>query len=241
MAQYIYGKNVCIERLKGNKPIRRIFLLEGMRDPGLEALVKKSGVPSEKTDRRKLDTLAKGGRHQGIVMMIDDYQKLSLNELLKRIGDKPLPLLVMLDQLEDPHNLGAILRTCDAVGADGVIIRKNNAVGLNATVAKVSCGAIETIPVAETTNLTQALEELKRHGYWVYGSDARNAKDYRQPHYDTPVVLVVGSEGKGISRLVKEHCDEMVFLPMQGQVTSLNASVACGILLYEIQSRRFPL
>ena len=241
MAQYIYGKNVCIERLKERKPIQRIYLLSGMKDAGLQRLVQKNAVLVEEVDRRQLDRLAQGGCHQGIVMEIEDYAAITLDELLQRIKGKPLPLLVMLDQLEDPHNLGAILRSCDAAGADGVIIRKNKSVGLNATVAKVSCGAIETVPVAEVANLSQALKELKQQGYWVYGSDASNAIDYRSLAYDTPIVLVIGSEGKGISRLVKEHCDQMVSLPMRGKVTSLNASVACGILLYQIQSRRFPL
>lgn len=241
MAQYIYGKNVCIQRLKEGKPIQKIVLLDGLKDQELTALVNKSRVPVIRAERKKLDALAKGGRHQGILMEIEEYKTLRVDELLKRIPKGKLPLIVMLDQLEDPHNLGAVLRTCDAVGADGIIIKKNNSVGLNATVAKVSTGAIETIPVAETANLSQTLEELKKEGYWVYGADAQNAVDYRQPQYDTPIVLVIGSEGKGISRLVKEHCDQMIALPMTGSVTSLNASVACAVLLYEIYSKRFPL
>lgn len=241
MAQYIYGKNVCIQRLKDGKPIRQMYLLDGIKDQELEKLANKRGVLIEKVNRKKLDTLSKGGRHQGIMLVVDDYKTVSVDEILSRIPQDKKGLLVMLDQLEDPHNLGAVLRTCDAVGADGVIIRKNNSVGLNATVAKVSTGAIDTIPVAEVSNLSSTLEDLKKKGYWVYGTDAKNAVDYRSPAYDTPVVLVIGSEGKGISRLVKEHCDQMVSLPMVGEVTSLNASVACAILLYQIHSKRFPL
>lgn len=241
MAQYIYGKNVCIQRCKEGKPILKMFLLEGTKDAQLLELAKKNKIPTETVDRRKLDTLCKGGKHQGVICEIDDYKTVTTAEMLQRIPQGKLPLLVMLDQLEDPHNLGAILRTCDAVGADGIIIKKNNSVGLNATVAKVSTGAIETVPVAEVANLSQTLEVLKQQGYWVYGTDAINAVDYRSCSYDTPVVLVIGSEGKGISRLVKEHCDQMISLPMMGKVTSLNASVACGILLYQIHARRFPL
>lgn len=241
MAEYIYGKNVCMQRIKENKAIRQIFLLEGLKDQELNNLVKRSKVSIDYVDRKKMDTLAKGGKHQGIVCVVDDYKTVTLQEMLKQIPQGKLPLIVVLDQLEDPHNLGAILRTCDAVSADGVIIKKNNAVGLNATVAKVSTGAIETVPVAEVANLSQALDELKQQGFWVYGTDAVNSKDYRSYDYSTPVVLVIGSEGKGISRLVKEHCDQMISLPMIGSVTSLNASVACGILLYQIHAQRFPL
>lgn len=241
MAQYIYGKNVCMQRISDGKPVRQIILLDGMKDRQLFEMAKKNRIPVEFVERKKLDTLSKGGKHQGVLCVIDEYKTVTVDEILSRIPQGKLPLLVMLDQLEDPHNLGAILRTCDAVGADGVIIKKNNSVGLNATVAKVSTGAIETIPVAEVANLSQTLEELKKKGYWVYGTDAYNSVDYRRPTYDTPVVLVIGSEGKGISRLVKEHCDQMICLPMEGSVTSLNASVACGILLYAIHAKRFPL
>lgn len=241
MAQYIYGKNVCMQRISDGKPVREIILLDGMKDRQLFEMAKKKHIPVEFADRKKLDTLSKGGKHQGVICVIDEYKTVTVDAILSRIPEGKLPLLVMLDQLEDPHNLGAILRTCDAVGADGVIIKKNNSVGLNATVAKVSTGAIETIPVAEVANLSQTLEDLKKKGYWVYGTDAANSVDYRRPAYDTPVVLVIGSEGKGISRLVKEHCDQMICLPMEGSVTSLNASVACGILLYAIFAKRFPL
>lgn len=240
MAEYIYGKNVCMQRIKENKAIRQVFLLDGLKDQELVNLIKKSKVSIDFVDRKKMDSLAKGGKHQGIICVIDDYKTVTLQEMLNRIPQGKTPLIVMLDQLEDPHNLGAILRTCDAVSADGVIIKKNNSVGLNATVAKVSTGAIETIPVVEVANLSQTLVELKQQGYWVYGTDAVNSRDYRTYDYATPVVLVIGSEGKGISRLVKEHCDQMISLPMTGSVTSLNASVACGILLYQIYAKRFP-
>ena len=241
MAQYIYGKNVVMQRFKERKPIERIYLLQGAVDLQLQKLAKDCHIPIEILSRNKLDSLAKGGKHQGVICQIEDYQTVSVEKILEQIPAEKLPLLVMLDQLEDPHNLGAILRTCDAIKVDGVIIKKNNAVGLNATVAKVSTGAIETVPVAEVVNLSQTLSMLKTKGYWVYGADASNAVDYRSCSYDTPFVLVVGSEGKGISRLVKEHCDQMISLPMLGNVTSLNASVACGILLYQIHQKRFPL
>ena len=241
MAQYIYGKNMVMQRLNSGKSVGKLFLLEGMKDQNLIQAAKKANCKVEWLNRKKLDAMAEGGRHQGVIAEIEEYRTYSLQEILDRIPYGKLPLLVMLDQLEDPHNLGAILRTCDAVGADGVIIKKNNSVKLGPTVAKVSTGAIETIPVHDAVNLTQTLETLKEKGFWVYGTDARHAVDYRAPKYDTPVVLVIGSEGKGISRLVLEHCDQKIMLPMHGSVTSLNASVATAICLYEILSKRNPL
>ncbi len=241
MAQYIYGKNMVLERLRSNKPIQKMVLLKDQNDAEVLSYAKKNKIPTEFVDRKKLDTLASGGKHQGVLCIIDDYKTLELNDLLKTIKPNKLPLLVMLDQLEDPHNLGAILRTSDAIGVDGIIIKKNNAVGLNATVAKVSTGAIETVPVAEVVNLSQTLESLKKLGYWVFGTDATDSVDYRLCKYDAPIVLVVGSEGKGISRLVKEHCDQMISLPMIGSVTSLNASVATAIILYQIYGQRYPI
>ncbi len=241
MAQTIYGKNLVLQRLKEARQISIMYLQEGLQQQQFMNEAKKAKIKVEIVSRKKLDSLAKGGKHQGVVCEIDDYKTVSVEKIVNSVPEDKLGLIVMIDQLEDPHNLGAILRTCDAIGADGVIIKKNNSVGLNATVAKVSTGAIETVPVAEVTNLSQTLEYLKTMGYWIYGSDAENSKDYRSFSYDTPMVLVLGSEGKGISRLVKEHCDQMVRLPMLGEVTSLNVSVACGVLLYQIHQKRFPL
>lgn len=239
MAQYVYGKNVIQQILHDNKKIEVLYVSDNQRD--IEQAAIKKGIRVEKTDRKHLDRLSKNGIHQGVVAKIEEYKTFSIDEILSRIPEGKLGFLVLLDELEDPHNLGAILRTSDAVGADGVIIKKNNAVGLTPTVAKVSVGAIDTVPVADVTNLTQTLKYLKEKGYWVVGTDMKNAQDYRQPKYDTPIVLVIGNEGKGISRLVKEECDFLVKLPMVGEISSLNASVACGILMYEVYNKRFPL
>ena len=149
-------------------------------------------------------------------------------------------MLIMLDELEDPHNLGAILRTADAVGADGVIFKKNNAVGLTPAAAKVSAGAIDTVKCACVTNLSRTCEDLKKKGWWIVGADM-DGQDYRALHYDVNTVLVIGNEGKGISRLLSKQCDYIVSLPMVGKITSLNASVSAGILMYEIFSKRHPL
>lgn len=181
------------------------------------------------------------GNHQGIAACIDDYKTWELEELLESIPQGKQPLLVMLDGLEDPHNLGAILRTCDCIRADGVIIGKHRNVRLTPTVAKVSTGAIDTVKVSVVTNLVQAIKYLKKQGYWVVGTDFENSRDYREGQYDVPLVLVIGSEGFGISSLVKKNCDYCVRLPMEGSVSSLNASVATGILLYQIHAQRHPL
>lgn len=241
MGQYIYGRNAVNQILSSGRKIEKLILQEGVKLPEVEQLASKQKLNMQRMNRKELDQLCKDDHHQGIAVLTEEYKTYSIEEILTRIPKEKQGLLVLLDELEDPHNLGAILRTCDAAGADGVIIRKNRSVSLNSTVAKVSTGAIDTVPVAQVANLTQTLKLLKDKGYWVYGTDMKNAQDYRQPTYDTPVVLVIGSEGKGISRLVKEACDVMVQLPMAGKITSLNASVACGILLYQIGSRRFPL
>lgn len=239
--QYVYGKNVVKQLLADRKKIYEILIMEGLKDKELEATVKKSGVPFKVVGKRKMDQLLNASNHQGIAASIDDYKMYSLDEILDSIPQGKLPLLVMLDGLEDPHNLGAILRTCDCIGVDGVIIGKHRSVQLTPTVAKVSTGAIDTVKVAAVTNLVQTIDTLKAKGFWVAGAEYENSRDYRQGQYDVPLLLVIGSEGFGISKLVKKNCDYTIALPMVGSVTSLNASVACGILLYEIYSQRHPL
>ena len=240
MTQYVYGKNVVKQLLQEDKKIYEILMAEGMRDTALEKLIKEHKITCKILPRKKMDGMLQGN-HQGIAAKIDDYKKYELLELLESIPKGKMPLFVMLDGLEDPHNLGAILRTCDCVGVDGVIIGKHRNVGLTPTVAKVSTGAIDTVKVAMVTNLAQSIKYLKKQGFWIVGTDFENSRDYREGQYDVPLVIVVGSEGFGISSLVKKNCDYCVRLPMEGVVTSLNASVACGILLYEIYNQRHPL
>lgn len=240
MAQYVYGKNVVRQLLKDNKKIYEILLVEGFRDKELDGFVRKSSVPVRTCSKRKMDQILNTEHHQGIAASIDEYKTYSIDEIVNAIPKGKLPLLLMLDGLEDPHNLGAILRTCDCIGVDGVIFGKNRSVQLNATVAKTSTGAIDTVKVASVTNLSRTIQELKEKGFWVVGADMDRAVDYRDIQVDVPLLLVIGSEGFGISSLVKKHCDYMAALPMIGSVTSLNASVACGIMLYEIYSKRNP-
>ncbi len=240
MAQCVYGKNTVIQLLKNKRDFRRLLIVKDSRNEEIENLAKKQNIRISYVTRKEMDALTKEN-HQGVYAEIEDFRTYSLDELLESIPQGKLPLLLMLDSLEDPHNLGAILRTCDAVEVDGVIIRKNRSVSLNSTVAKVSCGAIDTVRVAEVTNLSETLKALKKMGYWVCGADNNEARDYRAVSYDMPLVLVIGSEGFGISRLVKEQLDYSVVLPMKGQITSLNASVAAGVMLYEVFNQRHPL
>ena len=241
MSQYVYGKNVVRQLISDNKKIHEIILMEGLKDKELEKMIRQSGVPLRVMNRRQMDKLLNASNHQGIAASIDDYKTYTIDEMIEAIPKGKLPLLIMLDGLEDPHNLGAILRTADCVNADGIIIGKHRSVQLTPTVAKVSTGAIDTVKVASVTNLSKTLVQLKKQGFWAVGADIENARDYREGQYDVPLVLVIGSEGFGISELVKKNCDYMIALPMAGTVTSLNASVAAGILMYEIYSKRHPL
>lgn len=241
MTQYVYGKNVVKQLLNERKKVYEILMAEGSKDAALEQEIKSQRIPLKVMGKKKMDQLLQAQNHQGIAALIDDYKTYELEELLASIPRDKTPLLVMLDGLEDPHNLGAILRTCDCVGVDGVIIGKHRNVKLTPTVAKVSTGAIDTVKVSMVTNLAQSIKYLKKQGYWVVGADLDKSRDYREGQYDVPLVLVIGSEGFGISSLVKKNCDYCVRLPMAGTVTSLNASVATGILLYQIYANRHPL
>ena len=230
---YIYSKNSVRECILNNKNIKCIYV--NSMDHELASLAKGKNLTIKVVDNKYLASLAQGGKVQGIVAEVKDYSYSSLEEILSCASKKEYPLIVMLDSLEDPHNLGAILRTCDAAGVDGVIIGKNRSVRLNDTVAKVSTGAIEYVKVAEVTNLTETIKKLKEKGYWIVGAEyLENSVYYDTLNYDMPTCLVIGSEGKGISTLVAKNCDFLVKIPMFGHVNSLNASVSASILIYEI-------
>lgn len=238
MTIYVYGKNTVKQLIQNNKKIYEVILSDTLKDKDIEAMLNKQHVTYRKLSRKAMDNMFEQANHQGIVAKIDDYKTYEVKEILANVPEGKLPLLVMLDGIEDPHNLGAILRTCDAIGADGVILGKHRSVHLTPTVAKVSTGAIDTVKVAVVTNLSNTIQDLKKDGFWIVGSDFENSVDYRKGTYDVPLVLVVGAEGTGISKLVKKQCDYCVTLPMVGRVSSLNASVACGILLYQIHEQR---
>ena len=240
MPKYVYGKNVVSNLLKNNGDILNLYVLEGRNPSEIEKKARDRHVNIKYVPRKYLDKLV-DGNHQGYIAEVREYKTYSIDEIVDSIPEGKLPLIVALDGVQDPHNLGAVLRTMSCVGGDGVIIEKDRSVSLNGTVAKVSVGAIETVRVAQVTNLAQTLRKLKEKGFWIVGTDMDNALDYRQPRYDVPIVLVIGAEGTGIRRLTGEICDYKIKLPMEGDIGSLNASVACGIILYQIYAQRSPL
>ena len=238
MAQYFYGKNVVRQMLSDRTEIKTVWL--AIDDREISALAQKNHVPLKKTDRKTLTKMTGTDRHQGVAALIEDYKLYSADELADSVPEGQYGLIIMLDELEDPHNLGAVLRTADAVGATGVIFKKTHSVGLTPAVAKVSAGAIDTVKCAAVTNLSRTLEDLKKKGWWAVGADM-DGQDYRTLKYDFNTVLIIGNEGKGISRLLSGKCDYIVSLPMAGKISSLNASVSAGILMYSIYDRRFPV
>ena len=238
MRQFIYSKNSVLERLKQKKEINKI-LLES-KHAEIEKLARAQNIEIEYINSKVADKLV-NKTHQGVIAEIPDYKSMDLDQLIQSLDMTSNPILVMADQLEDPHNLGAILRTCDAVGVKGVIIPKNRSVGLNSTVARVSTGAIETVPVSIVTNLKQAIDKLKQAGFWIVGVDNTESQDYRLIPSDRPLVIIVGSEKKGISPLLKKECDYRAKIFMLGSVNSLNVSVATAVMLYSIMEKRVEI
>ncbi|MBR2516596.1 23S rRNA (guanosine(2251)-2'-O)-methyltransferase RlmB [Geobacillus sp. FSL K6-0789] len=241
---YIIGRNPVIEALKSGRDINKIWIAEGAQRHAVEPVfewAKRRGVLVQYVPKRKLDQMV-DGVHQGVIAQAAAYRYYEVDDLFARAARREeAPFFLILDEIEDPHNLGAIMRTADAVGAHGLIIPKRRSVGLTPTVAKASTGAIEHVPVARVTNLARTIDELKERGVWVAGTDADAKDDYRFLDGTMPLALVIGSEGKGISRLVREKCDFLFRLPMRGHVTSLNASVAASLLMYEVYRKRYPL
>jgi len=226
MSEYVYGKNSFFEALDNH----RIVMAYVLNDKA----IKDRGIPYKVVDRKTLDRMSKSGNHQGYLAEVKEFRMSTVDEMIRDHHG----LIVMLDGIQDVHNLGAIIRTCECAGVDGVIYKSHNAVKVNDTVAKVASGALEYMKVAEVGNLVNTIKKLKEKGYWIVGSDGSADKLYTELDYDMNTVLVIGSEGKGMSRLVREECDFIVKLPMKGHVTSLNASVAAGILIYNILSAR---
>ena len=241
MAQYIYGRNTVKEKLSGDEVIEEAYILEGLKDDKLSSLLEKKRIKVIKCSRSKLDKIAGNSFHQGVILKVKEYETISLEELLEKNTNNENSLFVILDGVVDPHNVGAILRTSEAIGVNGVIIPKNNSCPLNSTVAKTSTGAIDLVDIAKVSNLTNTIAKLKKEGYWIVGAEASESVDYRQVDYNGKIALVLGSEGKGISRLVLENCDYRVRLPMVGKITSLNVSVATAVLLYQVYNSRNPL
>ncbi len=237
----IEGRNAVMEAFRSGKTIDRLFVLDGCQDGPVKSIIREA----KKTDciitfvkKERLDQLSETEKHQGVIAYAAAYEYAEVEDILKSAEEKnEAPFIILLDNIEDPHNLGAIIRTAHQAGAHGVIIPKRRAVGLTATVAKVSAGAINYLPVAKVTNLTVTIEELKEKGLWFVCADMGGELMYKV-NLKGPIGLVIGSEGEGVGRLVKEKCDYTAKIPMYGKVDSLNASVAMGIMAYEIVRQR---
>ena len=229
----IYGRNPVKEALR-SKRVKTVFLTNGFSNNEVLSLVENSGVPINYKSPKEMDLMC-DGVHQGVAASIKDYEYFSLESILDRAKKVERPILVILDGINDPHNLGAILRCCDVFDVSGILIPKHNQVPLTATVAKTSAGAINYVPVALVGNLNQTIAKLKEEGYWVVSSDGSAKIDYQTLNYDFKVALVIGSEGQGVSKLVLANSDYIVKIPQYGHVNSLNASVATGILLAKIR------
>ena len=229
----IYGKNPVIEAINARKALK-VFLVHNFNDQKVINLIKDNKLPVVSISSNEMEKMCDGGVHQGLAAELKPYQTVSLEEIIIRANKKTKKIIVMLDNINDPHNLGAILRSADVFEAAGIVLPKHNSVSLNATVAKTSAGAINYVPVAVVNNLNQAIKTLKEEGYWVVSTDGSATIDYSSIKYDFPVVVVIGSEGKGVSPLVLKNSDYVVKIPQFGHVNSLNASVAAGILLAEV-------
>lgn len=237
----IEGRNAVLEAFRAGKTIDKLFVLDGCQDGPVRTIVreaKKADTILNFVSKERLDQLSETGRHQGVIAHAAAYSYGTVEEMLESARQKGEdPFLFILDNIEDPHNLGAMIRTAHQAGAHGVIIPKRRAVGLTATVAKTSAGAINYIPVAKVSNLVKTMEELKKEGLWFVCADMDGETMYRLD-LKGPIGLVIGSEGEGVGRLVKENCDFVAAIPMKGQIDSLNASVAAGVLAYEIVRQR---
>jgi 23S rRNA (guanosine2251-2'-O)-methyltransferase len=234
----IVGKNPIVEAIRNKRNITKLVIAEGLKDQNFIRMLKDYRIKYEFLPQNVINKKY-GDKNGGIVAEIVEYEYQTLDKVIKKTSQKTDGgVIIILDGLEDPHNLGAILRTADATGMNGVIIPKNRSVSLNSTVAKVSTGAIEHVDCAQVTNLVNAMNDLKKAGYWIVGLELDGSIDYRKQDYLGKIAVVIGSEGKGISRLVKENCDFKVFIPMVGHVNSLNASVSASILFYEILRNR---
>ncbi len=239
--EIIEGRNVVLEALKSGRPVDKIFVEDGCQDGPILTIkreAKKRDAIIKYVSKERLDQLSQAKKHQGVIAYIAAYEYSEVEDIMALAKERcEDPFIILLDNIEDPHNLGAIIRTAHQAGAHGVIIPKNRAVGLTSTVARTSAGALNYIPVARVTNLSQTIDKLKKEGLWFVSADMDGDVMYKT-NLTGPIGLVIGSEGEGVSRLVKEHCDINARIPMKGQIDSLNASVAAGVLMYEIVRQR---
>lgn len=238
---YIAGRNSVAELLRSGRPVDRIVVERSKREGSISVLLAKAaerGIPIKEAAREKLDAMCPNTNHQGIVAVAAMTEYCAVEDILdiaRSRGEKPF--VIVCDGIEDPHNLGAIIRTAECCGAHGVIIGKNRCCGVNFAVSKAACGALEYIKIARVVNIVSAIDTLKDAGVWVYAADM-DGVDYKKQDFSGAAALVIGSEGRGVSRLVRDKCDVIVSLPMRGKITSLNASVAAGVMMYEIAAYR---
>lgn len=229
----VYGRNVAKELLENGKIVQKIILQDGFSNKEINSLIEKRKVPVQYKSKREIDRLAPGV-HQGIILFIPDYKYKDISDVL----DDEAKFFVILDHLEDPHNLGAIIRTCEAAKVDAIIMPKDRQAQVNSTVMKTSAGTLDNVSIVTVTNLVSTIDELKKNGFWIVGTALEDSVDYRSIDYSGKIALVIGNEGSGMSKLVKNACDFIAKIPMYGTTNSLNASVASGIMIYEVIRNR---
>ncbi|ACL68860.1 23S rRNA (guanosine(2251)-2'-O)-methyltransferase RlmB [Halothermothrix orenii] len=241
MAQ-IEGRNPVIEAIKSGRTIKKIFIQEGVRGKKVDRIIKEASrfnIPLQKAKKDFLDKKARSHSHQGIIAMADDIKYVSPREMVEIAREKGEdPFIIILDQVQDPHNLGAIIRTAYAAGAHGLIYPRKRSADITPVVTKASAGAVNHLPLAKVSNINYTIADLKDMGLWITGTDVRGTRPYYSADYKGPVGLVIGNEGKGMRRLVKENCDFVVNIPMSGELGSLNASVAAGVVIFEVVRQR---
>ena len=237
----VYGRNPVMEALKSGRPVDSLLMVRGERTGSIGAIVsrcRQAGIPIKEVAPQKLDFLTNHANHQGVALQCSAREYAHMEDIFALAQEKgEAPFVVVCDRLEDPHNLGAIIRSAEAAGCHGLILPKRHSAALSMAVAKASAGSLEYLPIVRVSNLASTLDDLKGQGFWIYGADM-DGEPWCKVNYDGAVALVIGSEGSGLARLVREKCDHLVSLPMQGKVNSLNASVAAGILLYEVVRQR---
>lgn len=245
MSEYIWGRNSVIEAINSKRTVEKIYMLKGNLKGSIETITakaKEKKIPVSYMSEEKMNEISKREKHQGVIALISDLRYFSIDEIIEAAQEKrKKPLIVVLDELEDPHNVGSIIRSCEATGVDGIVIQKRNGVLATATVNKSSAGALNHMKICKAVNISRTLKELKEKGFWIYGADGEADKYYNEVNYDENVVLVMGNEGFGIRPLVKKHCDFLVKLPMIGKISSLNVSNACCVFLYEILRQRWEM
>lgn len=232
---YVYGKNVAKELINNKRNIISAYLSKNMMNSEIEKDLKNINTKITYLDKYEMDKM-ESGNHQGVILQIPDFKYLNINDMINNMPENPF--IVILDHLEDPHNFGAIIRTCEASGVDYILIPKNRSVRVNSTVMKTSVGALDNVKIVEVTNINATIKTLKKLGIWIVGTDMENSISYNKIDYTVPVALIIGNEGFGISNLVSKNCDFIASIPMYGKINSLNASVAAGIMIYEVVRQR---